>query len=57
MLARYNKAIVAVIGAAVAILGLFDVEIPVVFQDPQTVGAIAAALTPILVYVIPNKGA
>jgi hypothetical protein len=53
MITRFDKAIVALI---MSIFGLLNViwEIPIPFTEDQ-LSTILAVLTPILVYLIPNK--
>lgn len=51
-LAVYRKAVVAVVGAAVAIAVAFGVEVD--SQIPETIIAVATA---VLVYLIPNSQA
>jgi hypothetical protein len=50
---NYNKAIIAVIGAIVAVLAAFGVALP--WFTPEVQSGISAAITAILVYAIPNK--
>jgi len=52
-LAHYNKAIVAAVMAVVGIANTFFNTGLVV--EPETVTAVVAALTPILVYLVPNR--
>jgi hypothetical protein len=54
-LAAYNKAIVAAIMAAIGIANVFFNAGVVV--DPEAVTAAVSLLTPVLVYLIPNKDA
>ncbi len=49
-MAPYRKAIVAVVGAVVLILALFEVEV-----DEETAGAVISLLTGLAVYAIPNN--
>ncbi len=51
----YNKAIAAAVMAAVGIANTFFNAGLVV--DPDAVNAAVALLTPLVVYLIPNKGA
>lgn len=51
-LAAYNKAIVALIMAIIGFVNLFW-GLPF-NPDPTTVTAIVTAITPILVYLVPN---
>lgn len=51
----YNKAIVAVLMAIIAVANTFFNTGLVV--DPATVNTVAALLTPILVWAIPNRSA
>jgi hypothetical protein len=53
-LARYNKAIAAAVMAAIGLVNAFWNTGIVV--DPEAVNAAVALLTPVLVYLIPNKG-
>ncbi len=49
----YNKAIVALI---MAIIGIVNLKWPgLIGLDQDTVTAVVAALTPILVWIVPNK--
>ena len=50
---KYNKAIVALLGGVVAMLGVFGIEPE--WINPQLMESVAAALTPLLVWAIPNK--
>lgn len=52
-MSQYNKAIVAIIGGIVVLLGAFGIN--PVWLDEGVQQSIAAILTPILVYLIPNK--
>ena len=52
-MSEYNKAIVALLGGIVAMLGVFGVEPS--WLNENLVEAVATALTPILVYLVPNK--
>jgi hypothetical protein len=54
-LAHYSKAIVAAIMAAIGIANAFFNTGIVV--DPDAVTAAVSLLTPLLVYIVPNKGA
>jgi hypothetical protein len=51
---QYNKAIVAAIMAAIGIANAFFNTGIVV--DPDAVTAAVSLLTPLLVYLVPNKG-
>jgi hypothetical protein len=52
-LAHYNKAIVA---AVMAVIGLVNVVWNTgIVVDPQVVTAVVSALTPVLVWAIPNR--
>jgi hypothetical protein len=53
-LAHYSKAIVAAIMAAIGLLNAFANTGIVV--DPDAVTAAVSLLTPLLVYIVPNKG-
>jgi hypothetical protein len=53
-LAAYNKAIAAAVMAAIGLANAFLNTGIVV--DPEAVNAAVALLTPVLVYLIPNKG-
>lgn len=46
---RINKAIAAIVGAAVATLAVFNIDV-----DEQTATAVVTLLTALAVYVIPN---
>jgi hypothetical protein len=50
----YNKSIVAAIMAAIGLLNAFFNTGIVV--DPDAVTAAVSLLTPLLVYIVPNKG-
>lgn len=50
---NYSKAIVAVLGAIVAVLAAFGITLP--WFTPEVQSGITAAITAILVYLIPNK--
>lgn len=50
MVQRYNKAIVAVAGAVVAVAAAFGTDI-----DPVLVNSIVGALTALTVFLVPNK--
>jgi hypothetical protein len=52
-LARYSKAIAAAVMAAIGLANAFFNQNWVV--DPEAVNAAVALLTPVLVYLIPNK--
>lgn len=49
-MSKYRKAIAAVVGAVVAVVAVFGVNI-----DPQVSATVVSVLTSIAVYVIPNK--
>jgi len=53
-LTLYNKAIVAFI---MAVIGIINVFFPThaLGVNPDTITVIVAAITPILVYLVPNK--
>lgn len=51
---RYNKAVVAFVGFLAALLPIFGVD---VLSNPEMQTALTSAITVILVYVVPNKGA
>ncbi len=54
MITNFDKAIVAMLGAIV--FGAMQAGVPVPeWMDTQWVQALAATLTPILVWLIPNK--
>jgi hypothetical protein len=53
-LAHYSKAIVAAIMAAIGMLNAFFNTGIVV--DPDAVTAAVSLLTPLLVYIVPNRG-
>jgi hypothetical protein len=48
-----NKAIVAFLAAAVALLGQFGIALP--FLTPEVQQTIAMVAGPILVWIVPNK--
>ena len=53
-LARFNKAIVALV---MAIIGLVNVIWGTnITAKPEAVTAVVSLLTPVLVYLVPNKG-
>jgi hypothetical protein len=52
---HYNKAIVAAVMAAIGIANTFFNAGLVI--EPETVNTVVALLTPLLVYIIPNKDA
>jgi hypothetical protein len=54
-LGHYNKAIAAFIMAVIGLVNVFFNTGIVV--DPEAVNVVVGLLTPILVYLIPNKGA
>lgn len=53
MFTSIDKALVAAIGAAVYFLAQFGITIP--WLTPEIIENIAVGLTPILVWLIPNK--
>jgi hypothetical protein len=50
---KYNKAIVAILSGAVTLLAAFGIDVPQLTD--ATIVSIGAVLTPILVWLIPNK--
>ena len=53
MFTSIDKALVALIGAAIFLVNSFlGTEIQI---DPAILGAVVTAVTPVLVYLIPNK--
>lgn len=50
MIQKYNKAIVALAGAVIAVAGALGTDI-----DPVLVNSIVGALTALLVCLVPNK--
>lgn len=54
MFTTIDKAIAAILGGLVYMLSYLGI-IPADAVSPETVGAWAAVITPILVYLIPNK--
>jgi hypothetical protein len=55
MATTIDKAIVAFLASAIALLGHFGIVIP--FMTPETQQLIAMVAAPFLVYLIPNKAA
>lgn len=56
MITAYDKAIVAVIMGVLAIINLASGGTGVISQDTQnTVTAVVGGLTPLLVWLVPNK--
>lgn len=56
MITGLDKAITALIMAALTLLSMFNLlPFTVTDQTATTIGAVIAALTPVLVYLIPNK--
>jgi uncharacterized membrane protein YhfC len=53
-LAAYNKAIVALVMALIGIANTFFGQN--ITTSPETVNTVVALLTPLLVYIVPNKG-
>lgn len=53
MFTSFDKALVALLGAAVYFLGLFGVEF--IWLTPEVIQNIAVGITPFLVWLIPNK--
>lgn len=54
-MSKYNKAIVALFGGILAMLGVFGIEPE--WATEGLLESVAAVLTPILVYLVPNKAA
>lgn len=48
----YNKAIVAVVGAVVAVLAAAGIDV-----DPEVSAAVVSLLTAVAVYLVPNQPA
>lgn len=55
MFTAFDKALAALIGALVYFAGLLGLELP--WLTPEVIQNIAVGITPILVYLIPNKPA
>ncbi len=55
MFTAFDKALAALIGALVYFAGMFGVSLP--WLTPEVIQNIAVGVTPILVYLIPNKPA
>lgn len=55
MITSFDKALVALLGALVYFAGLFGISLP--WLTPDVIQNIAVGLTPILVWLIPNKAA
>lgn len=53
MFTSFDKALAALLGAIVYFLGVIGVEIP--WLTPEAIQNIAVGVTPILVWLIPNK--
>lgn len=53
MFTAFDKALIALIGAVIYFLAQFGITIP--WLTPEVVENIAVGLTPILVWLIPNK--
>jgi hypothetical protein len=53
-MAQYNKAIVALVMALIGVLNVFFGAN--ITANPEAITAIVSLLTPVLVYLIPNKG-
>ena len=49
-MAAYNKAVVAVVGAVVAVLAVAGIDV-----DESLAAAVVSVVTALLVYVVPNK--
>lgn len=55
MITGFDKAIAALIGSVLTILGAFNIHVD--FLTPELIGTIGSVLTAILTYVVPNKKA
>jgi hypothetical protein len=53
MFTAFDKALAALLGALVYFAGMFGVSLP--WLTPEVIQNIAVGVTPILVYLIPNK--
>jgi hypothetical protein len=53
MFTSFDKAIAALLGAAVYFAGLFGLHLP--WLTPEVIQNIAVGLTPLLVWMVPNK--
>jgi hypothetical protein len=49
-LAHYRKAVVAIIGVIVTVLGIYEVDI-----DPEIVASVTTLATALLVFFVPNE--